>query len=115
MQIGIPQERRSGEARVVATPETVKKHVTQGQQVVVQAGAGMRTSQANSAYEAVGATIGTAAQAPGAQLVLKVPAPTPAELAGMNEDSVLVGMQTILLCSLTRSNGAAHAKIRQVW
>ncbi|EHP37567.1 NAD(P)(+) transhydrogenase, partial [Cupriavidus basilensis OR16] len=46
MQIGIPQERRSGEARVAAIHETVKKQVKPGHQVVVQAGAGMRTSQA---------------------------------------------------------------------
>ncbi|MBP0640292.1 NAD(P)(+) transhydrogenase (Re/Si-specific) subunit alpha, partial [Cupriavidus sp. AcVe19-6a] len=41
---------------------------------------------------AVGATIGTAAEALGAQLVLKVRAPEPAELAQMKAGAVLVGM-----------------------
>ncbi|MFS8934654.1 NAD(P)(+) transhydrogenase (Re/Si-specific) subunit alpha, partial [Cupriavidus taiwanensis] len=70
MQIGIPTETRAGEARVAATPETVKKYVAQGHKVVIQAGAGLGASQPDSAYEAVGATIGSAADALGAQLVL---------------------------------------------
>ena len=92
MHIGIPQETRAGETRVAATPETVKKYVTQGHQVIVQSGAGVRASQPDSAYEAVGATIGTAAQALGAQLVLKVRAPDDAELALMKPGTALIGM-----------------------
>ena len=92
MQMGIPTEVRAGEARVAATPETVKKYVAQGHQVIVQAGAGLRASQPDAAYEAAGARIGSAADALGAQLVLKVRAPTPAELDRMNEGAVLVGM-----------------------
>ncbi|RCJ04262.1 NAD(P)(+) transhydrogenase (Re/Si-specific) subunit alpha, partial [Cupriavidus necator] len=92
MQIGIPTETRAGEARVAATPETVKKYVAQGHQVVLQAGAGVRASQTDSGYEAAGARIGTAAEALGAQLVLKVRAPDEAELAQMKPGAVLVGM-----------------------
>ncbi|WP_454722991.1 MULTISPECIES: Re/Si-specific NAD(P)(+) transhydrogenase subunit alpha [Cupriavidus] len=92
MHIGIPQETRAGETRVAATPETVKKYVAQGHQVIVQSGAGVRASQPDAAYEAVGATIGSAAQALGAQLVLKVRAPDEAELALMQPGAALVGM-----------------------
>ncbi len=92
MKIGIPLEVSAGENRVAATPETVKKYVAQGHQVVVQAGAGVRASQPDSAYEAAGATIGTAAAALGAPLVLKVRAPEAAELAQMKPGSALVGM-----------------------
>ncbi|WP_019447519.1 Re/Si-specific NAD(P)(+) transhydrogenase subunit alpha [Cupriavidus sp. BIS7] len=92
MQIGIPTEIRPGEARVAATPETVKKYITQGHQVVVQSGAGTRASLPDAAYEAVGARIGTAAEALGAALVLKVRAPEAAELAGMKPGTALVGM-----------------------
>ncbi len=59
---------------------------------MVQAGAGVRASQPDGAYEAVGATIGSAAEALGADLVLKVRAPETAELAQMKPGSVLVGM-----------------------
>jgi len=92
MLIGIPTEARAGEARVAATPETVKKYIAQGHQVVVQSGAGTRASLPDVAYEAVGARIGTAAEALGAAMVLKVRAPEAAELAGMKPGTALVGM-----------------------
>ncbi|GAB7547858.1 Re/Si-specific NAD(P)(+) transhydrogenase subunit alpha [Cupriavidus sp. 8B] len=92
MLIGIPLESRAGETRVAATPETVKKYVAQGHQVTVQAGAGVRASVPDGAYEAVGARIGTAADALGADLVLKVRAPDDAELARMKRGAILVGM-----------------------
>lgn len=41
MKIGIPAETRSGETRVAATPETVKKLISQKHEVFVQAGAGI--------------------------------------------------------------------------
>nr|WP_315597406.1 Re/Si-specific NAD(P)(+) transhydrogenase subunit alpha [uncultured Cupriavidus sp.] len=92
MQIGIPKETRAGETRVAATPDTVKKYAAQGHRVVVETGAGDRASQPDAAYEAVGARIGTAAEALGADLVLKVRAPAPAELARMKRGTVLVGI-----------------------
>ena len=92
MQIGIPTEIRPGEARVAATPETVKKYIAQGHQVVVQSWAGARASLPDAAYEAVGARIGTAADALGAALVLKVRAPEAVELARMKPGTALVGM-----------------------
>lgn len=72
--------------------ETVKKLIGQGHQVIVQSGAGVNASQPDSAYEAAGATIGSAAEAFGADLVLKVVAPSAAELAQMKSGAVLVGM-----------------------
>lgn len=92
MQIGIPQETRAGETRVAATPETVKKFVAQGHDVVVQSNAGVAASLPDAAYEAAGARIGTSTDALGAELVLKVRAPDDAELAQMRPGAVLVGM-----------------------
>ena len=63
MRIGVPLEIRPGETRVAATPETVKKLIGQGHQVVIQKDAGVQASQPDSAYEAVGASIGSAADA----------------------------------------------------
>jgi NAD(P) transhydrogenase subunit alpha len=92
MRIGVPAETRSGETRVAATAETVKKLVTQKHEVVVQAGAGLAASQTDEAYLAAGAIIGSAAEALGAELVLKVRAPTSEDLAAMKPGTVLVGM-----------------------
>lgn len=92
MRIGVPAETRPGETRVAATAETVKKLAAAGHQVVVQAGAGLAASQTDDAYTAAGASIGTAADALGADMVLKVRAPSPDELGSMRRGAALVGM-----------------------
>lgn len=92
MHIGVPLETRVGETRVAATPETVKKLVGQGHALIVQSGAGLGASLPDDAYVAAGATIGDAAAAFGADLVLKVNAPNEAELALMKPGAVLLGM-----------------------
>jgi NAD(P) transhydrogenase subunit alpha len=91
MKIGIPAETRPGETRVAATPETVKK-LAAAHQLIVQSGAGLRASIGDDAYAAAGAVIGTAADAFGADIVLKVRAPASDERALMRRDAVLVGM-----------------------
>ncbi|BDX22210.1 NAD(P) transhydrogenase subunit alpha [Polynucleobacter sp. TUM22923] len=92
MRIGVPLEIRPGETRVAATPETIKKLIAQGHTVVVQKDAGVTASQPDSAYEAVGATIGSASDALGAEIVFKVRAPEAAELKQIHSGSVLIGM-----------------------
>lgn len=92
MHIGVPLETRPGETRVAATPETVKKLIGQGHQVTVQRGAGVQASVPDSAYEAAGATIGDAAAAFAAEILLKVNAPNETELAQMQPGTVLIGM-----------------------
>ena len=92
MRIGVPLETRPGETRVAATPETVKKLIGQGHTVVIQKDAGLKASQPDSAYGAVGASIGSAADAFGAEIVLKVRAPEAAELKQIKSGAVLLGM-----------------------
>ena len=92
MQIGVPAETTAGETRVAVTPETAKKIIAQGHQVHIQSGAGLSASVTDTAYEAVGAQITNAASALGAELVLKVRAPSPSELGHMKSGAALVGM-----------------------
>ncbi len=92
MQIGVPAETVSGETRVAATPETVKKLVAQGHAVKVQSQAGLAASVTDDAYVAAGAEITDAAGALGTELVLKVRAPSATELTHMKSGSALVGM-----------------------
>jgi len=92
MLIGVPAETTAGETRVAVTPETAKKIIAQGHTVHVQSGAGVAASVTDAAYEAVGAHITDAAGALGAELVLKVRAPSAAELKHMKSGSALVGM-----------------------
>ncbi|MGE8678502.1 MAG: Re/Si-specific NAD(P)(+) transhydrogenase subunit alpha, partial [Achromobacter marplatensis] len=92
MHIGIPKETRDGETRVAATPETVKKYVGGKHTVVVERGAGTAARYLDDAYEAAGATLGSAQDALGAELVMKVRAPSAAELPHMKPGTVVVGM-----------------------
>ena len=92
MLIGVPAETAAGETRVAVTPETAKKIIAQGHTVAVQSGAGVAASVTDAAYEAVGVQITDAAGALGAELVLKVRAPSTAELSHMKTGSALVGM-----------------------
>lgn len=92
MHIGIPKETRDGETRVAATPETVKKYVGGKHTVVVERGAGTAARYLDEAYEAAGATLGTAQDALGAELVMKVRAPSAAELPQMKSGAVVIGM-----------------------
>ena len=92
MLIGVPAETAAGETRVAVTPETAKKLVAQGHQVMVQSGAGLRASATDEAYQAAGAEITDAARALGADMVLKVRLPSDGELAQMKPGAVLVGM-----------------------
>jgi NAD(P) transhydrogenase subunit alpha len=92
MRIGIPAETRSGETRVAATPETVKKLVAAQHQVIVQAGAGVAASVPDDAYLAAGAQLGSAADAFASRIVLKVRAPSPDERALLSAGTVVVGM-----------------------
>ncbi|MCG2586710.1 Re/Si-specific NAD(P)(+) transhydrogenase subunit alpha [Massilia sp. TS11] len=91
MRIGIPAETRPGETRVAATPETVKKLAAK-HELIVQAGAGQHAAIPDAAFAAAGARIGTAAEALGAEVVLKVRAPSEAERALMAPQAVLIGM-----------------------
>jgi len=92
MQIGVPAETLAGETRVAATPETVKKLVAAGHRVRVQSGAGLASSVTDSAYQASGAELCSAAEALGSEMVLKVAAPRADELKMMQAGTALVGM-----------------------
>ncbi|HLO76325.1 MAG TPA: Re/Si-specific NAD(P)(+) transhydrogenase subunit alpha [Magnetospirillum sp.] len=91
MKIAIPKERRPGEARVAASPDTVKKYVQMGFEVVVETGAGEGASIADAIYQEAGATIAAdAAAALGADVVLKIQRPTDDEIALLKDGGVLI-------------------------
>jgi len=92
MKIGIPAETRSGETRVAATPETIKKYVSAKHEVIVQSGAGIASSITDEAYQAAGATVGSAADAFATDLILKVRAPSAEERSMIKSGTVIVGM-----------------------
>ncbi|OXC80676.1 Re/Si-specific NAD(P)(+) transhydrogenase subunit alpha [Caballeronia sordidicola] len=92
MHIGVPAETRANEARVAATPETVKKLVSQGHRVTVQRGAGVPASYIDDAFAAAGAELVDVNTAFAADLVLKVHSPNEAELLLLKPGAFLAGM-----------------------
>ena len=77
MKIAIPKERRLHEKRVAATPETVKKLIGLGADIVVEKGAGVAASIPDAAFEAAGASLAPdfASAVSGADIVFKVQRP----------------------------------------
>ena len=87
MIIGIPKEIMHDEARVAATPETVRKYVADGHKVLVEKGAGVGALHADAAYAAAGAVMCDTAQQvyDEAELILKVKEPLFNEQTGKHE------------------------------
>jgi NAD(P) transhydrogenase alpha subunit len=92
VQIGIPRETRPRETRVAATPTTVGRLLRLGYEVLVEAGAGAASSFPDEAYAAAGARIGTAAEAWGADVVLRVEAPLDDELPRLRDGATLISL-----------------------
>ncbi len=77
IKIAVLKERQPHEARVAATPDTVKKLIGFGFEVTIEKGAGSGASLTDQGFKAAGATIAGEAKAAlsGAGMVLKVQSP----------------------------------------
>ncbi|CAO3422261.1 Re/Si-specific NAD(P)(+) transhydrogenase subunit alpha [Azospirillum doebereinerae] len=121
MKVAIPKERRAGELRVAASPETVKKLKALGLEVVVESGAGLGSSIPDAAFAAAGATIAAdAASALGdADIVLKVQRPllsgegqgtAVGDAAGGVNELALFKKGALLFAILNPHNSRDHVK-----
>ncbi len=83
MRIGVPTEIKTDEYRVALTPAGVRELIARGHEVLVQAGAGEGSAIADSDYLAQGAGIAVDAEEvfAGAETIVKVKEPQPAEVA----------------------------------
>ena len=91
MKVAVIAETDADEPRVAATPETVKKMVALGANVVVQAGAGVKSGVLDADYTAAGATI-AADPINDANIVLQVRRPEGPELSRLQKGSIVIGM-----------------------
>jgi NAD(P) transhydrogenase subunit alpha len=101
MKIAVLKERRAGETRVAATPDTIKKMVAAGLSVNVEAGAGETAGVTDDAYAQAGASVtaDAAATLADATVVLKVQRPQDGsgknevnELAMLPSGAAVIGM-----------------------
>lgn len=88
----IPRELDASEPRVAASPETVKRLVGLGFEVVVEKGAGLGSRITDQEFATAGAAIGKAADASKADVVLKVRRPTDAELKGYKSGAAVIAI-----------------------
>ncbi|MDX8410397.1 MAG: Re/Si-specific NAD(P)(+) transhydrogenase subunit alpha [Mariprofundaceae bacterium] len=94
MLIAVPAEVHANESRVAATPETVKKLINLGHDILIQKGAGAAASITDAAFEESGARLAANAKDAykKADIVLKVRGATAAEMKLMRKDAVQIGM-----------------------
>ncbi|TIQ30271.1 MAG: Re/Si-specific NAD(P)(+) transhydrogenase subunit alpha [Mesorhizobium sp.] len=88
----IPRELDANEPRVAASPETVKRLVGLGFEVIVEKGAGLGSRITDQEFATAGAAIGKAADASKADVVLKVRRPTDAELKGYKSGAAVIAI-----------------------
>lgn len=89
MIIGIPKEIKTLEDRVSMTPGAVETLIRRGHSVLVEKGAGVGSGLPDAEYQAAGAKMVSAAEAWGAEMVIKVKEPMAAEYKFLRKDLLL--------------------------
>ncbi|MDC7677385.1 Re/Si-specific NAD(P)(+) transhydrogenase subunit alpha [Asticcacaulis machinosus] len=114
--IAIPKETRSGETRVAATPDTVKKWTAAGITVRIESGAGLGAAITDQAFIDAGAQIAKSAvdAIAAADIVLKVRGPEAAEIAALKSGAQVIALldayrEKDTLTALAKAGAAAYA------
>ena len=110
MKIAVPRERRVGERRVSATPETTRRLVQLGFEVAVEAGAGAGASFADDEYRDAGARLVTDTRKlwAEAEIVLKVQPPDEYTDLGAHEADLIRPGATLISFLWPGKNQAAR-------
>lgn len=97
-QVFVPKEITEGETRVACTPETTKRYVKEGFDVVVESEAGRHAHFTDEHYRAAGAKVVAGAEADAAwktaDIVLRVYPITPAEASKIKEGAIFIGFMS---------------------
>ena len=92
MRIAVPLEKQAGEARVALTPESVKKLIAGGTEVVVESGAGVKAGFLDADYTAAGAKmLDHAALLQSADILACVNRPEPEDYSSLKTGTVIIG------------------------
>lgn len=92
MLIAIPAETAKGEGRVAVTPDTVKRLMSYGADIIVESGAGDASGIVDDDYKNAGAQIGKdqAATLKNADIVLKVRRPETGEIGNIKSGAIVI-------------------------
>src|SRR5213075_3225148 len=91
MRVGVPKESREGERRVALIPDSVGSLTAENLDFAVESGAGEGSGHPDSEYSDAGASVGSADDAWGADVVVKVAVPTTDEIGRLRSGQVLIG------------------------
>ncbi|MCA4133419.1 Re/Si-specific NAD(P)(+) transhydrogenase subunit alpha [Arthrobacter sp. M4] len=92
MKLGIARERREGELRVAATPETVKQLCGLGLEVLIESGAGQASGHADDDYRQAGARIVDVLDLGAVDVLGHVRPLEPSTAASLRRGAVTVGL-----------------------
>lgn len=91
MKIGIPKETRQGENRIAITPDVVNSLIKAGFEVTVEQGAGLHSFFTDEQFVSAGATLSDKSSVYStSDVICKVNAPVPGDIALMKKDAVLI-------------------------
>jgi H+-translocating NAD(P) transhydrogenase subunit alpha len=90
VKLGIPKETAAGERRVALIPDSIKRLVQKKIEVVVESGAGQGAGFSDDDYRQAGAEVAPSAW--GAEMVLKVQPPSPAEVGKLAEGAAVASL-----------------------
>ena len=115
MIIGIPKEIMQGEARVAATPETVKKFSNDGITILVESGAGVKSHYYDDQYKNMGAELITGPEElyKRSDLILKVKEPLYNEEIGKHEVDMMHENQ-YLITFIHPASPANHEMVKKL-
>ncbi len=91
MRLAVPKETAPSERRVALVPDVVRKLKARGVEVVVERGAGDGAQIPDAAFEEAGATMADRDAIWGADGVVTIAPPDPADVARMHEGALLIG------------------------
>lgn len=92
MKLGIPRERREGERRVAATPDTVKQLAGLGLEILLEAGAGEAAGHPDTDYREAGATVVPELETSAVDILAHVRPLDPGQAAELKRGTVTVGL-----------------------
>jgi H+-translocating NAD(P) transhydrogenase subunit alpha len=91
MRVGVPKESAEGERRVALVPDAVSSLTKKDVEVVLEAGAGEGSGHPDSEYADAAASVSSADDAWGADVVVKVAIPALDEIRRLRSGQVLIG------------------------
>jgi len=92
VRVGIARERRAGERRVAATPETVRQLAGLGLEVLVEHGAGEASGHSDATYERAGGTVVDTLELGDLDVLLHVRPLEPETPARLRRGAITVGL-----------------------